>query len=91
MTEHKIVTRDEWTIARNELLALEKEHTRRSDELAQLRQQLPWARREGVHAPDSSGSSYAHRAVRRAIAACDLQLHVRAGLRRRLPGVLLDR
>ncbi len=46
MTEHKIVTRDEWTIARNELLALEKEHTRRSDELAQLRQQLPWARVE---------------------------------------------
>jgi predicted dithiol-disulfide oxidoreductase (DUF899 family) len=46
MTEHKIVTRDEWTTARNELLALEKEHTRRSDALAHLRQQLPWVRIE---------------------------------------------
>jgi predicted dithiol-disulfide oxidoreductase (DUF899 family) len=44
VTDHKIVNRDEWTAARAELLALEKEHTRRSDELARLRQQLPWVR-----------------------------------------------
>ena len=44
MTDHKIVNRDEWTAARNELLALEKEHTRQGDELARQRQQLPWAR-----------------------------------------------
>ena len=44
MTDHKIVNQDEWTAARNELLALEKEHTRRGDELARLRQELPWAR-----------------------------------------------
>jgi predicted dithiol-disulfide oxidoreductase (DUF899 family) len=42
MTEHKIVNRDEWTAARNELLTLEKEHTRRGDELARRRQNLPW-------------------------------------------------
>jgi predicted dithiol-disulfide oxidoreductase (DUF899 family) len=30
--------------ARHELLALEKEHTRRSDELAHMRQALPWVR-----------------------------------------------
>ena len=44
MTDHKIVNQDEWTAARNELLALEKEHTRRGDELARLRQGLPWVR-----------------------------------------------
>jgi len=43
MTDHKIVNQDEWTAARNELLALEKEHTRRGDDLARLRQELPWA------------------------------------------------
>jgi predicted dithiol-disulfide oxidoreductase (DUF899 family) len=44
MTDHKIVNHDEWTAARNELLALEKQHTRRGDELARLRQDLPWVR-----------------------------------------------
>jgi predicted dithiol-disulfide oxidoreductase (DUF899 family) len=44
MPNHKIVDLDEWTAARNELLVLEKELTRRSDELAQRRQGLPWAR-----------------------------------------------
>ncbi|HEX9549174.1 MAG TPA: DUF899 domain-containing protein [Acidimicrobiales bacterium] len=44
MTDHKIVNHDEWTAAHNELLALEKEHTRRGDELARLRQELPWVR-----------------------------------------------
>jgi predicted dithiol-disulfide oxidoreductase (DUF899 family) len=44
MTDHKIVNHDEWTAARNELLALEKQHTRRADELARLRQDLPWVR-----------------------------------------------
>jgi predicted dithiol-disulfide oxidoreductase (DUF899 family) len=44
MTDHKTVTRDEWVTARNELLALEKQHTRRSDELARQRSALPWLR-----------------------------------------------
>ena len=35
-------TREEWLAARIELLEQEKELTRRSDELAQQRQQLPW-------------------------------------------------
>jgi predicted dithiol-disulfide oxidoreductase (DUF899 family) len=37
-------TRKEWLAARLELLEAEKEHTRRSDELAQRRQELPWVR-----------------------------------------------
>jgi predicted dithiol-disulfide oxidoreductase (DUF899 family) len=44
MTDHKIGTREEWLSARLELLKAEKELTRRSDELAQWRQRLPWVR-----------------------------------------------
>jgi predicted dithiol-disulfide oxidoreductase (DUF899 family) len=44
MTDHKIGTREEWLAARLELLKAEKALTRRSDELAQRRQSLPWVR-----------------------------------------------
>ena len=46
MTSHKIVTREQWAAAREELLAREKEHTRLGDELARQRRELPWARVE---------------------------------------------
>jgi predicted dithiol-disulfide oxidoreductase (DUF899 family) len=42
MTEHKVGSRQEWLAARLSLLEAEKEHTRRGDELARLRQELPW-------------------------------------------------
>ena len=41
---HATGTRQEWLAQRLELLAAEKELTRRSDELAQRRKQLPWVR-----------------------------------------------
>ena len=44
MTTHRIGSRDEWLAARLELLDAEKELTRRSDELALQRQELPWVR-----------------------------------------------
>src|SRR5437867_7483425 len=44
MTKHKTGTRKEWLAARLELLEAEKDHTRRSDELARRRQELPWVR-----------------------------------------------
>ena len=44
MTLHKIGTREEWLAERLELLAAEKELTRRGDELAERRQELPWVR-----------------------------------------------
>jgi predicted dithiol-disulfide oxidoreductase (DUF899 family) len=44
MTEHRTGTREEQLAARLELLKTEKEHTRRGDELARLRQELPWVR-----------------------------------------------
>ena len=44
MTSHKLGTHDEWLAARLDLLKAEKELTRRSDEVAQRRQELPWVR-----------------------------------------------
>ncbi len=44
MTTHEIGTRGQWLKARLKLLKEEKELTRRSDELARHRRQLPWVR-----------------------------------------------
>ena len=44
MTDHKTGTREQWLAARLELLDAEKALTRRSDELARWRQELPWVR-----------------------------------------------
>ncbi|NKJ51097.1 thioredoxin [Burkholderia sp. SG-MS1] len=43
-TQHLTGTREQWLAARRELLAAEKDFTRRSDELARQRQALPWVR-----------------------------------------------
>ena len=42
MTDHRTGTREEWSAARLDLLEAEKEQTRRSDELARQRRELPW-------------------------------------------------
>ena len=42
MTSHNVVSRDEWNDARQKLLIEEKELTRRSDDVARHRQDLPW-------------------------------------------------
>ena len=44
MTTHKTGTREQWLTARLALLDAEKELTRRGDEVAQMRQDLPWVR-----------------------------------------------
>ena len=44
MPKHKTGTQKDWLAARKKLLAKEKEHTRRSDELARQRQELPWVK-----------------------------------------------
>jgi len=46
MPDHKVATRDEWEAARAALLEREKAHTRRGDELARERRDLPWGRVE---------------------------------------------
>jgi predicted dithiol-disulfide oxidoreductase (DUF899 family) len=43
-TQHAVVSPAEWIAARKKLLEAEKELTRRSDELARLRRELPWVR-----------------------------------------------
>ena len=42
MTEHRIGTQEEWQAEREKLLKEEKELTRRGDELARKRRELPW-------------------------------------------------
>src|ERR1700736_691028 len=42
MTTHTTASRAQWLAARLELLEAEKELTRRSDDVAHQRQQLPW-------------------------------------------------
>lgn len=42
MPEHRVGAREQWLAERLELLEAEKELTRRGDELARRRQQLPW-------------------------------------------------
>jgi predicted dithiol-disulfide oxidoreductase (DUF899 family) len=42
MATHATGTREQWLAARRDLLDAEKEHTRRGDELARRRRELPW-------------------------------------------------
>jgi predicted dithiol-disulfide oxidoreductase (DUF899 family) len=53
MARHQVGTREEWLAARIELLAQEKELTRRSDALAQQRQELPWVAVDREYAFDT--------------------------------------
>ena len=46
MTEHRISTQEEWQADRDRLLKEEKKLTRRSDDLARKRRELPWVRVE---------------------------------------------
>jgi len=53
MPSHPIVGREQWHAAREELLRLEKEHTRVGDELARRRRELPWVAVEDDYVLDS--------------------------------------
>ena len=44
MTDHQVVTPEEWGEARKQLLAKEKEFTRLRDQLSHARRDLPWVR-----------------------------------------------
>src|SRR5690349_25095860 len=46
MHHPRVVSRDEWIPARLALLAQEKEHTHRTDQLSRQRRELPWVRVE---------------------------------------------
>jgi predicted dithiol-disulfide oxidoreductase (DUF899 family) len=57
MTEHRIGTSEEWQAARDELLAEEKELTRRNDELAKKRRELPWVPVEKAYSFETDGGT----------------------------------
>ena len=57
MTSHRTGTREEWLAARLGLLNEEKELTRRGDELARKRQELPWVRIDKAYAFDTDKGS----------------------------------
>jgi predicted dithiol-disulfide oxidoreductase (DUF899 family) len=59
MTEHRTGTRDEWLAARRQLLEAEKELTRRGDEVAKRRQELPWVRIDKEYRLDTDDGSAA--------------------------------
>jgi predicted dithiol-disulfide oxidoreductase (DUF899 family) len=46
MTQHPVVSHEEWEPARKKLLAKEKEFSKLRDELTELRQSLPWEKVE---------------------------------------------
>ena len=57
MTEHRIGTQEEWQAERDELLAGEKELTRRGDELARKRRELPWVAVEKDYRFETEGGT----------------------------------
>jgi predicted dithiol-disulfide oxidoreductase (DUF899 family) len=49
MTDHPVVSREEWLVARTAFLAKEKEFTRLRDELNRERRELPWVKVEKAY------------------------------------------
>jgi predicted dithiol-disulfide oxidoreductase (DUF899 family) len=59
MTTHTTGTREEWLAARDTLLEREKELTRRNDELARERRELPWVPVEKSYTFETEGGTKA--------------------------------
>jgi len=53
MSEHEIVSREQWTIARKAFLAKEKQFTRERDRLMAERRELPWVKVEKTYVFDT--------------------------------------
>jgi predicted dithiol-disulfide oxidoreductase (DUF899 family) len=53
MTEHRIGSREEWQVARDELAKLEAEHAKRNEEITAARRDLPWVRVEKEYVFDT--------------------------------------
>ena len=58
MTDHKVVSRDEWLAARRQYLAREKEFTRLRDQLSRERRELPWVRVDREYLFDGPGGRH---------------------------------
>jgi predicted dithiol-disulfide oxidoreductase (DUF899 family) len=57
MPEHRVATPEEWQAERDELLKEEKELTRRGDELAAKRRELPWVAVEKEYQFETEGGT----------------------------------
>ena len=57
MPEHRTGTREEWLVARKELLQLEKDHSRRGDQIARLRRELAWVPVEKQYSFQTDGGT----------------------------------
>jgi len=57
MAQHRIGTQEEWQAERDALLQEEKELTRRGDELARKRRELPWVRVEKDYRFETEGGT----------------------------------
>jgi predicted dithiol-disulfide oxidoreductase (DUF899 family) len=57
MAEHRIGSQEEWQAERDDLLAQEKELTRRGDDLARRRRELPWVPVEKAYGFDTTEGS----------------------------------
>ncbi|MGF6554182.1 putative dithiol-disulfide oxidoreductase (DUF899 family) [Pseudomonas sp. S30_BP2TU TE3576] len=57
MNTHETATREQWLAARLQLLEAEKALTRRSDEVARQRQDLPWVRLDKAYRFDTDNGS----------------------------------
>lgn len=57
MTDHNIVSDEEWLAARTELLAREKEFNQLRDQLTAQRQQMPWRKVEKDYRFDTAGGA----------------------------------
>jgi len=57
MIQHQVATQEEWQAARDALLAEEKELTRRNDELARKRRELPWVAVEKEYRFETGGGT----------------------------------
>ena len=57
MADHKVVSRDEWLVARREHLQKEKEFTRLRDQLSSERRELPWVRVDKEYLFESDNGS----------------------------------
>src|SRR5207302_10579909 len=53
MTEHRIGTREEWQVARDELAKLEADQATRNEEITRTRLGLPWVRVEKEYELDT--------------------------------------
>lgn len=89
-TTAKVVSPAEWLTARKELLRKEKEFTRLRDELSRARREMPWEKVEknyvfdGPQGKESLADLFDGRGQ-----SDDLSLHVRPGMERGMPKLLV--